>query len=154
MILASKIVSQENRDNTMSNFVPSGMRAITLSVDETSGISGFIMPGDRVDIIASLILESGEVNEAGEDETISTSFVLAQDIEVLASGINTRITSSVKNLTYSSLTLAVTPEDALNISHSSISGRLRFVLRSASVDDLTLTQPVNVNNILDRILKK
>jgi len=148
MISASKVHSQENRDNTMGYFVPTGMRAITLSVDETSGISGFIMPGDRVDIIASLVLEQEK-----DDETVSvsTSFVLAQNIEVLASGINTKISPNVRNLAYSSITLAVTPEDALNISHSTINGRLRFILRSASDDTVNEVNPVNADNILSRI---
>ena len=75
----------------------------------------------------------------------------AQDIEVLASGINTRITLNVRNLTYSSITLAVTPEDALNISHSTINGRLRFILRSAADDSIVDVVPVNADNILSRI---
>lgn len=55
--------------------VPKGKRALSVKVDEISGVGGLLLPGDRVDVIAVLQKE-----DAGLDKAIT----ILQNIEVLA----------------------------------------------------------------------
>jgi len=41
----------------LSSFVPEGYRAITIHVDEVSGVGGLILPGDEVDVVATFSFE-------------------------------------------------------------------------------------------------
>ncbi|MEN3046550.1 MAG: Flp pilus assembly protein CpaB [Candidatus Hydrothermales bacterium] len=41
----------------LSSFVPEGYRALTIHVDEVSGVGGLILPGDEVDVVATFSIE-------------------------------------------------------------------------------------------------
>ena len=50
-VLKNRIVLPNEVKNGLSYLIPAGKRALTVAVDEVSGISGLIRPGDRVDEI-------------------------------------------------------------------------------------------------------
>ena len=79
--------------------IPKGMRAFAIEVNEHTGVSGFILPDHRVDVVQH---ETGANNKT-EAETI------LQDVLVLASGqVFTR--PEDRSLQSRTVTLAVTPE--------------------------------------------
>lgn len=41
----------------LSSFIPENYRAITIHVDEVSGVGGLILPGDEIDVVATFSLE-------------------------------------------------------------------------------------------------
>jgi len=98
--------------------IPPGMRAFTLEVNESTGVSGFVLPDHRVDVVQSKNLPNGE-NEA---ETI------LEDILVLASGT---VFNRPEERTVQSrgVTLAVTPEQAEVIVAARAKGTLSLALR-------------------------
>lgn len=147
VISASKVFTQGDKNNSLGFFVPEGMRAITVAVDEISGLTGFILPGDRLDIIADL-MEEDKTTQDPED-TILTTSILLQNIEVLASGTTTNNNPGVRTLTYTSLTLAVTPEEAIIISSAELTSKLRFILRSPTDTDKAAVTPVTIRNITE-----
>lgn len=131
--------------------VSPGKRAISVTVDETSGVAKLIKPGDRVDIIA--VIDPG-TSAGGRDNKIAKT--LFQDIVVLAVGRN--ITNNlarkieldaitgkakVRSLTefdgFSSVTLEVDPNQAqlLAAITSSSMNRLVFTLRNNDDTDRT-----------------
>jgi len=59
----SGIVQEKDRD-FLSAILSPGYRAVSLAVDEAQGVSGLVMPGDRVDIILTQNLSSQEGNAA------------------------------------------------------------------------------------------
>ena len=59
--------------------VPAGMRAMTIEVNEFTGVAGLIEPGNRLDILARL--KETDAQDAG-----SMTRTVAQDVEVLAVG--------------------------------------------------------------------
>lgn len=59
----------------MSVMVPPGKRAMAVGVNEVIGVSGFILPKDRVDVIATR-----------SDQSSKSSETILQNIEVLAAG--------------------------------------------------------------------
>lgn len=60
---------------SFSGRIPKGMQAITISVDQVKGVAGLIVPGDHVNLLATL----------GSGDVASTQVVL-QKVEVLAVG--------------------------------------------------------------------
>jgi Flp pilus assembly protein CpaB len=62
---------------TLSRQVPPGMRAVSIRVDDVSGVAGFILPGDRVDVMLTRRLEG-----TTPDTNLATDIIL-QNILVL-----------------------------------------------------------------------
>src|SRR5436305_1951512 len=79
--------------------IPKGMRAFAVEVNEHTGVSGFILPDHRVDVVQNDTAPNGKA----EAETI------LQDVLVLASGqVFTR--PEDRSIQSRTVTLAVTPE--------------------------------------------
>ncbi|SIO62639.1 pilus assembly protein CpaB [Singulisphaera sp. GP187] len=99
--------------------IHSGMRAFTLEVNEHTGVSGFILPDHRVDVVLSLQGQNGRPEEA---ETI------LQDIPVLASGqVFTR--PDDRSIQSRTVTLEVSPEQVDILVAARIRGSLSLALR-------------------------
>lgn len=119
---------------SLSDRLAKGERAMTLAVDNISGLSGMIRPNDRVDIIGTF--------STGER---STSCVLNQCVTVLAVGRRTEAGES----DYSSVTLKVTPEEAEILTFAQSHGQLRLILRNPKDLDIQPDLPaVDFSNIL------
>jgi len=72
-VLASKITGPGQRA-TLSAVLGPGMKAVTVRVNDVQGVAGFVLPGDRVDV---LLTRQGEKNFAATD-------VVVEDVPVLA----------------------------------------------------------------------
>lgn len=70
-------ITGPNQRATLATQIENGMRAVTIRVDEVRGVAGFILPGDRVDVISTRGEEGGQGQGAYAD-------VLLQDVKVLA----------------------------------------------------------------------
>ena len=103
--------------------IPNGMRAITIAVDNITGVNGFIRAGARVDILVVYSLP-GEV--ASGSPITAAPFMLFQNVQVLAAGDS--YTDGVKGGAYTNVTLALSPNDAVKLHYFSES-KLRLVLR-------------------------
>jgi len=115
--------------------IPKGQRAVTVALDPISGVGGFVYPGDHVDVLATF-----------EGETMSSTRVILQNIEVLAmneqtvrpkaanGGDSDSQTSGEKEApaveAVKSATLAVTPEEAQRLILAVYEGTIHMVLRS------------------------
>jgi pilus assembly protein CpaB len=105
----------------LQSLLPKGMRAITVAVDETSGLAGLLVPGSRVDVVSTL-------NGANKDETIATTIV--QDVLVQAVGQRLAQAPAEKDAPAArTVTLVVTPRDAQAIELAGSMGRTRLLLR-------------------------
>jgi pilus assembly protein CpaB len=116
--------------------VPRGMRAITLEVNETSGLAGMIAPGCRVDVVTTL---SG----ASREESVACTVV--QDVLVQAVGQRLapgRVPDEKEGPAARSVTLIASPRDAEAIELASSLGRVRLVLRGST--DRTLSDSIGV----------
>src|SRR5882724_590761 len=65
----------------LSAVIPEGYRAMTVKVDDVVGVSGFVMPGSFVDVVAVIV----PVNQTSASQGPISKIVL-QNIKVLASG--------------------------------------------------------------------
>jgi pilus assembly protein CpaB len=112
--------------------VQPGYRAVTITVTSSSGVAGFVFPGDRVDLLATLRLidpeqkDNPHENHAGE--TVLTN------LRVLA--IDQRADDQNKEVTVpKTATLEVTPKEAEIIAVVSEIGKLSLSLRSLPSDE-------------------
>lgn len=107
----------------------SGMRAVTVPVNRTSGIAGFVFPGDRVDVI----LTQTAKDKGGADHLVSETVL--KNIRVLA--VDLRVDDQDKGNPElgKSVTLEVTPKMAEKVSMLTRMGVLSLSLRSLRMVD-------------------
>jgi len=96
-----------------------GMRALAVGVSVESGAGGFILPGDRVDILQTRKAEGGS----------STSTVM-RNVRVLAIDQTTNAAPEAKAVVGAVATLEVSPDDAEHILLAKSQGDLALALRS------------------------
>lgn len=114
------------------------MRAISIFVDQDTGLVNFLKPGNRVDVLANYSREETRpvLNQENQLEWIQvpTSQLLAQNVSILAVG-----TAMDKNGTeeYTTVTLEVTLQEAMDINAVSWWGELHLLLRSP-LDEKTI----------------
>jgi pilus assembly protein CpaB len=107
----------------LSAVIPEGYRAMTIKVDDVVSVSGIIMPGSFVDIVAIIV----PVSEAGATNGPISKIVL-QNIKVLASGAKIYSPENQgEPRTMSALTLQVTPEQAEKLVLAANEGKLQVV---------------------------
>ena len=109
----------------LSGAITTGERAITVRVDEESGVAGLIRPGDYLDII-------GTFDKPGTNPQRVT-LTLLQAVPVLAVGSQVGLSRQKERtgIRYATITLAVTPEEAELIEFSRRKTKLVFVMRGA-----------------------
>ncbi len=106
--------------------IPKGMRAYAIEVNEQSGVSGFILPGHRVDVVR---YETSDKSQFQRGETI------LQDLQVLAAGqVFTR--PEEKALQNRTVTVAVFPEQVDILVAARAKGPLSLSLRGVNDHDL------------------
>jgi pilus assembly protein CpaB len=131
-VLASKITGPGERA-TLSAVLDPGMTAVTVRVNDVQGVAGFVLPGDRVDV---LLTRQGEKNTAATDVVLEDARVLA--IDQLADQ-KTDKPSVVK-----AVTLEVNVTDGEKVALASTVGTLSLLLRkagaTADVDVRRVTQ--------------
>ncbi len=106
------------------------MRAVTFRANDVAGVAGFVLPGDRVDVL--LTREAG----GGDGRAGYQTQVVADNLKVL--GVDQiDDESATKPVVVKAITLEVTPEQAQTISLAQAVGTVSLSLRQ--VNDQALT---------------
>lgn len=109
----------------LSFAIPAGRRALTVGVNEVIGVAGFVKPGDRVDILGTYKAGS---SPGGAEEYRSEPVV--EDVPVLAVAQEASEKDAKEDAkVVTSVTLAVTTEQARRIAQAEEKGVLRLLLR-------------------------
>jgi pilus assembly protein CpaB len=112
----------------MAAVLTPGNRAITVPVTPSSGLAGFVFPGDRVDVILTLTIQPEKDGQKEGIERRASETVLT-DIRVLAT--DQRADDQKREVTIAkTATLEVTPKQAEVIAVASEMGKLSLSLRS------------------------
>lgn len=117
-----------------------GKRALAFPVNEIVGVSGFIVPDDRVDIILT-------TTPLGEGQDAKVSKVVMQNMRVLSVAQSTEQKDGKPQLARS-ITLEVTPEEAEKLSLASQEGQLVLALRGLGDDAAVATNGSNKRDLL------
>lgn len=121
-------------DDRLSAKLDPGERAITLAVDQVTGLAGHVRPNDQVDVVATFQLPGMDAASATRTRT------LLHGVTVLAVGAETgsdnvsSIMRERKRKTASTATLRVSSEDAELLTFASHAAELRLVLRRQDDD--------------------
>ena len=130
-ITDSQIVKPGERGFLAAVLEP-GKRAVSVSVNPTTGISGFVFPGDRVDVILTHTIKEEDGGGGGNEgnQTIRrASETVLTDIRVIAVDQTTN-DQSAQPVVAKNVTLEVTPKQAEILSLVSELGKLSLSLRS------------------------
>lgn len=117
-----------------------GKRAIATRVDEIIGVSGFIVPDDRVDIILT-------TSSAGANAEVKISKIVLQNKRVLSVAQSTEQKDGKPQLARS-ITLEVTPDEAERLSLASSEGQITMALRGLGDDAAVTTIGANKRDLL------
>jgi pilus assembly protein CpaB len=109
------------KSDGMAAMLSPGQRAVAIKVNPESLVGGFVLPGTRVDVISTI--------RRGENE--SESKTILQDMLVLAVDTKNNKEEGTNSILGQTVTLAVKPEEAQQISLASAIGELRLALRAA-----------------------
>jgi pilus assembly protein CpaB len=122
VVLPAKLATKEAGVG-LPPIIPEGMRAVSVRVNEVIGVAGYVLPGNRVDILAT-----ASPTDAHQD-TI-TKVILA-NVQVLTSG--TRMEQDQekgKPMQVTVVTLLVFPDQAERLALASTEGKIQLALRN------------------------
>jgi pilus assembly protein CpaB len=122
-----------------------GMRAITVPVNVSSSVAGFVFPGDHVDMVLTQ-----QVTGGGEGPALKVSETIIRNLRVLAT--DQRLTDKnddgkTEVKTFSNVTLEVTPKIAEKIAVAQSLGSLSLSLRSIADNPSELERQVAAGDI-------
>ncbi|MGZ5865148.1 MAG: Flp pilus assembly protein CpaB [Xanthobacteraceae bacterium] len=136
-ILAAKVTGAGQRA-TLSAIISEGMKAVTIRVNDVDGVAGFVLPGDRVDILMTRQLEK---TQAMNDVVLQNARVLAID---QVADDRTDKPSVAK-----AVTVEVDIIGAQRLSLASQVGSLSLALRKAGENEPTATRLVTLADLLN-----
>lgn len=137
-LMEGKLASKE-AGGGLAILIPEGMRAVSVRVDEVIGVAGFVTPGTRVDVLATL--------PAASDRAAGTRLVL-QNVQVLASGQSLAVERDGKPQAAAVITLLVLPDQAEVLTLASAEGRIQLALRNTMDGAKVVTGGVAANGLL------
>jgi pilus assembly protein CpaB len=145
LILKTKVTGPGQRAS-LSALLDEGKRAVTVRVDDVRGVAGFVLPGDRVDVV----LIRSVVGPSGSAENFSD--VLLQHVKVLA--VDQLANERQETPTVAkAVTLEVDTDQAQKVLLATNVGKLSLILRQAGESnpayakrvterDLARTEPI------------
>jgi pilus assembly protein CpaB len=123
LLLASRLVAHES-GSALSAVVEPNMRALSVRVDDVVGVAGFLLPGNRVDVLASRKV----------DQNRATTETILHNVKVLAVD-QTAATDKNQPVVVRAVTLEVSPTQAEILVRHKEEGTLQLTLRNP-LDDL------------------
>jgi pilus assembly protein CpaB len=123
----------------LSSNVPTGLRAIAIPVDETSSCGYMIKPGDDVDVLLTY-------DKALDKRPYMVTSTMLQCARVIAVGEGLEDGENSKK--YSSISLAVSPQEAQLLAFASEKGRFTLLLRPAGEKDRARTSDMTFEEMV------
>ncbi|MBZ5572700.1 MAG: Flp pilus assembly protein CpaB [Acidobacteriia bacterium] len=119
-ILTNKLAG-ENSGSGLPSLIPPGMRAVSVRVNDTTSVSGFVLPGTRVDVLLT-----GSPQGSSEQQTTT----VLKNVAVIATGQKLERNSAGEPQTTPVITLLVSPDDAQRLTLASNQGHIQLALRN------------------------
>ncbi|MEO0676121.1 MAG: Flp pilus assembly protein CpaB [Pseudomonadota bacterium] len=132
-------VTEPGEPAGLTSLLEPGTRAFTIRVDVQTGVSGFLRPGDRVDVFWSGRLPGNN----GEDITK----LIEPNVELIA--VDQRSTTDTTEVNVArTVTAQVSPQQVARLAQAQGSGRLSLALVGAGDDSIATTNQVNQRELL------
>ncbi len=131
-LFLSARVTDKLQGSRLSSIVKPSMRAITVRVNDVAGVAGFLLPGNRVDVLATRM----------EDRRAITSTLL-QNVKVLA--VDQKASSAKDEpIVVRAVTLEAKLEHAALLASATEEGNIQLVLRNPDDQSTQLTPGENL----------
>lgn len=121
-VLLKERFTKSGAGSTLAALIKPDMRAVTVRVDDVVGVAGFLLPGNRVDVVAAR-----KVRERATTETI------LMNIHVLAVD-QTSTQDKSEPVVVRAVTLEMTPQEAEVLVRAREEGRIQLTLRNPADD--------------------
>lgn len=121
-VLKAKLASKEAGFG-LPTVIPDGMRAVSVRVNEVIGVAGYVLPGTRVDVLAT-------ASPTNQPQDVTSKVVLS-NVQVLTAG--TRMEQDAekgKPVQVTVVTLLVFPEQSERLALASTEGKIQLALRN------------------------
>ena len=128
-IVGRKIV-RAGDSGYMAAYLEPGMRAMAIRVTVETAAGGFILPGDRVDVLLTRETNLSNAGAENSDRSKFTSATVMQNVKVLAIDQSTRAGDDEQAVVGATATLELGPRDAEALALAKSEGELSLVLRS------------------------
>lgn len=148
-ILTTKCFKAGGANSALAFALEKGMRAFTVPVDAVSGVAGLIEPKDSVDVLLIIGLPEGSLTPQDAQVMTVHSEILLQNIKVLAVDRNMTPDSKPGQDNPATITLAVTPEQAVQLNLAASEGKIRLVLRSPQDTDTPNVRQMEPKDLVD-----
>jgi len=119
-VLTSKLAG-ENAGSGLPALIPPGMRAVSVRVNDTTSVSGFVQPGTRVDVLLT-------GNPQGSNEQQTTTVL--ENVAVIATGQRLERNAAGEAQSSPVVTLLLSPDDAQRLTLASSQGHIQLALRN------------------------
>jgi pilus assembly protein CpaB len=142
-ILKAKLASKE-AGSGLPPVIPEGMRAVSVRVNEIIGVAGYVLPGNRVDVVAT-----ASPTDARAD---TTSKVVLSNVQVLTAG--TRMEQNgdqSKPVQVTVVTLLVYPEQAERLALASTEGKIQLALRNPLDQGAPATPGIKTSGLMGSV---
>ena len=140
-ILALK-VTEPGEDTGLTSRLARGTRAFAIKVDVSSGVSGFLRPGDRVDIYWT-----GRVNVAGAPDKGDVTKLIEANVQLIA--IDQSAGGELNETTIArTVTVAISPQQVASLAQAQSTGNLSLALVGAGDDTVASSIEVNQRSLL------
>jgi len=120
-ILPMKVASKDAGAG-LPPIIPNGMRALSVRVNDVIGVAGYVLPGTRVDVVATV--------NPGQQQTDITSKVIMTNVQVVAAGTKLERDDKNKPIAVAVVTLLVDPQQAERLTLASTEGKIQLALRN------------------------
>ena len=162
-LVGDEFVQSSQLVSTVAGAIPKGDQAITVSLDNTHAVGGFVTPGDTVSVLVTLAVKD---ESGGASAGVQTTAFLLPGLKVLAVGSSTVLppqanattaaatpngstpTSTPQNLSPNLITLQVSPREAEQIVQGQAAGTLYL---SLNPPDFKPGQFQNPDEIVDQV---
>lgn len=146
-VLKSQLTAPGQKPSLSSLLAP-GTVAVTVPVTTITGVAGFVLPDERVDIISTRAVRNPETNEINKINDI-----ILEDIKVLAA--DRTLDAEGKPVLAKSVTFQVPREEAQKLVLATQEGEVFLTLRSTDKSgDVSLLRDKNINKETSEQIKE
>jgi len=140
-ILESRLAPTNVKTSGVAAVISPRKRAVAVKVDKVIGVSGFVHPGSRVDVLITV--------GTGRTSHPVTKTIL-ENLLVLAVGPETKEKKGLEEKVPSTdvITLEVTPEEAEKLAMAAVEGRIQLALRNFNDTENVSTPGVTMTSLL------
>ena len=144
-LVEHRLAPESIKTGGVSAVLESGKRAVAVRGDKVMGLSGFVNPGNRVDVMVT--------TQDPRTKLEKTKFVL-ENIMVLASGTQIQKNEKGEPSPVDVYTLEVTLEQAEKLALAANRGKLQFALRNITDTEPVITKGTTMSQVLASLRRK